>query len=300
MPNSQSKTSIIKLYIALTKPGIIFGTTLSFATGYYLASKGHIHLVASCMTLLGIALGLASACVFNNVVDRNIDAKMPRTKNRALARKLIPVRYALLFATILGSIGLFILFVYTNVLTVFLGFTGFLFYIILYGIAKRKSVHGTLVGAVAGALPLAAGYTAVTNRFDMGALLLFLIMGIWQMPHFYAIAMYRMKDYKNAGIPVMPLIIGTLATKIQIILYVIAFLAAEIALTLSGFTGYVYLFAILLVGTFWLFFGVRGFFLKDESAWARKMFFISLLALLTFSFVVPIDSLFTHGILITW
>ncbi|HYK08669.1 MAG TPA: heme o synthase [Candidatus Eisenbacteria bacterium] len=290
----------IKLYIALTKPGIIFGTTLSFVTGFYLASKGHIHVIAFLMTICGIALGLASACVFNNVVDRNIDAKMPRTKNRALARKLIPVPIALIFASILGGIGLFLLYTYTNILTVVLGFVGFVFYIILYGIAKRKSIHGTLVGAVAGALPLAAGYTAVTNRFDTGALLLFLILGIWQIPHFYAIAMYRMKDYKNAGIPVMPLIVGALATKVQIILYITAFLAAEVALTIYGFTGYVYLCAVLLAGGLWLVFGIRGFFLADESRWARKMFFISLLVLLTFSFVIPIDSLITHGILITW
>lgn len=290
----------ITLYIALTKPGIIFGTTLSFVTGYFLASKGHIHLASFFMTIVGIALGLASACVFNNVVDRNIDAKMPRTKNRALAQKRIPVSAALVFATLLGCIGLFILFTYTNVLTVFLGFIGFVFYIILYGIAKRKSVHGTVVGAVAGALPLAAGYTAVTNRFDIGALLLFFILGIWQMPHFYAIAIYRMEDYKKAGIPVMPLVVGSLATKIQIIVYIVFFLAAEIALTVYGFTGYIYLFAILITGGFWLFFGIRGFFLKNDSAWARKMFFISLLVLLTFSFVIPVDAVIKHGILITW
>jgi len=221
---------MIKDYYSLTKPGIIFGNAIPAVAGFFLASKGHPNAGLFIAMLVGISFVIASACVFNNYIDRDIDKFMARTKKRALPTGIISGRNALLYAIVLGVIGFSLLLFYTNLLTTFVGFVGFFVYIVLYGISKRRSVYGTIVGSIAGAVPPVVGYVAVTNNFDMGALLLFLILVIWQMPHFYAIAIFREDDYAAASIPVLPIKQGIKATKIHMVLYIAAFLIATVML----------------------------------------------------------------------
>ncbi len=277
----------------LTKPGIIYGNLLTATGGFLLASRGHISFSLLLATLTGVSLVIASACVFNNYIDRDIDKKMARTKHRALVIGTVSARSAMVYASLLGLTGFFVLGRYTNWLTVGLGLMAMFTYVILYGIAKRSSVHGTVVGSIAGALPPVAGYTAVANRLDAGALLLFVILVCWQMPHFYAIAMYRLKDYKSAGLPVLPVKKGILTTKIQIVLYVVAFIAATLSLSLLGYTGYVYSAVMGVIGLVWLWKGLQGFKATDDKRWARKMFLFSLIAITAFSLMLSINSLLT-------
>ncbi len=277
---------MLRVYYSLTKPGIIYGNLLTVAAGFFLASKWQINLVLFGATLAGIALVIASACVFNNYIDRDIDEKMERTKNRALAAGLVPVRNAILYAVCLGVSGFALLLFFTNLLTAIIGLVAFVDYVILYGISKRRSVHGTLVGSISGAATMVGGYTAVTSRFDAGALILFLIMVFWQMPHFYAIAIYRLKDYQAAGIPVLPVVKGIKTTKIQILVYIIAFIAAAVALTLFGYAGYSYLVAAVLLGFIWLWLSIKGFRTNNDVLWARKLFFFSLVVLLSVSVAI--------------
>ena len=138
---------------------------------------------------------MASACVFNNYIDRQVDKKMERTKNRALVTGLISGRNAILFATLLGLIGNLILFLYTNLLTVFVAGLGFFVYVVLYSLWKCRTIYGTAIGSIAGAVPPVVGYCAVSNHFDAGALILFAMMVLWQMPHFFAIALLHFDDY---------------------------------------------------------------------------------------------------------
>lgn len=175
---------MIKTYYELTKPGIIFGNAVTTTAGFLLASKGDIDWWLFFATLIGLSLIIASACVFNNYIDREIDQKMTRTKNRALAKGLIPVQRAITFAICLGLIGVAFLDLYTNPLTLLVALTGFFVYVVVYGICKRRSVYGTLVGSIAGGVPPVVGYCAVSNQFDTGALLLFTTVALWQMPHF--------------------------------------------------------------------------------------------------------------------
>src|SRR5262249_4458865 len=147
--------------------------------------------------LVGMGLIIASACIFNNYIDRELDAKMARTQKRALVTHEISVAAALLFAIALGAAG-FVVLSRTNPLTVAVGPTAIITYVIFYGWARRHSVHGTLVGTIPGAASLVAGYTAATGRLDTAAWLLFAIMVVWQMAHFYSIATYRLADYKAA------------------------------------------------------------------------------------------------------
>lgn len=284
--------SVIKPYYYLTKPGIVYGNWLSVIAGFFLASRGSFNPLLFITTLLGIGFVMASGCVFNNYIDRDIDEKMDRTKRRALVTKKIPVRNALIFGTILGILGFGLLYFFTNLLTTFIAFIGFFFYVIVYTFSKRKTVYGTLLGSISGAVPPVVGYTAVTNNFDAAALLLFMLLVIWQMPHFYAIAIFRLQDYKEAGIPVLPVKRGINFTKIEIVGYIILFTLTIPFLTLLGYTGYVYLVVMLLLSFMWLVKGITGFRTKDTTLWARSLFKFSLIVLLALCVMISINSFF--------
>jgi protoheme IX farnesyltransferase len=162
---------LLKKYYRLTKPGIIYGNLISATAGFLLASNHHINLWLLLATLAGTSLVIASGCVFNNYLDRNIDKKMARTKKRALVLKTIPVINALVFAMVLFIAGFAVLGLYTNWLVVVIGLVGFVDYVVLYGYSKRHTMHSTLVGTVAGATPILAGYCAARGHFDSGAIL---------------------------------------------------------------------------------------------------------------------------------
>jgi protoheme IX farnesyltransferase len=186
------------------------------------------------LTLIGLSFVIASSCVFNNYIDRHVDAKMARTKKRALATGEISIKNALIFGILLGLIGGSLLLIYTNLLTFFIAFAGFLIYVFPYSFGKYRTSYGTLIGSIAGAAPPLVGYCAVSNHFDLGALILFLIVVFWQMPHFYAIALYRFNDYSRAGIPVLPVKKGAYVTKMHMVLYTVAFIIAAVMLTVVG------------------------------------------------------------------
>ncbi|HSW87796.1 MAG TPA: heme o synthase [Candidatus Saccharimonadales bacterium] len=284
---------MIKHYYSLTKPGIIYGNLLPAIAGFLLASKGHSNLFLFIAMLLGTSLIIGSGCVFNNYIDRHIDKKMARTKNRALVLGLISGRNAIMYGTILGVLGIVILYLYTNLLTALVGIIGFFVYVVLYGISKRKSPWGTVVGSIAGATPPLAGYLSVTNHFDMGALLLFLILVFWQMPHFYGIAIYRLNDYSAALLPILPVKNGIFITKIHMLLYTIAFVITTLALTWFGYTGFIYFVIAALLGLLWIGLSIKGFWTKDNKKWAKKMFLFSLIILTLLCIVISIDSFIT-------
>ncbi len=283
--------NIVKNYYLLTKPGIIYGNALPAIAGFLFASGLRINPLLFFSAIAGLSFVIASACVFNNYIDRNLDEKMERTKKRALVTKEISPVAALTYGTVLGIIGFGTLLFWTNVLTMSIAFVGFFFYVVLYGIAKRRSIYGTLVGSIPGAVPPVVGYTAVTNRFDLTALLLFLILVAWQMPHFYAIATYRFKDYAAAGLPVLPVKKGIGTAKIHILFWVCVFTVVATLFTVTKQTGFIYLVIMTLLGLRWLFMGIQGFGVADDVKWARKMFGFSLIALLTTSFMLAIGRL---------
>ncbi len=283
-----TKSSSLKTYYYLTKPGIIRGNAMTAIGGFLLASRGVFHIEPFLGMLFGISLVIASACVVNNYIDRGIDAKMQRTKKRALVTGTVSVQNALIYAAALGFLGLVCL-SFTNLLTISLAIIGYVFYVAIYGYAKRRSSFGTVVGSVSGAIPIVVGYCAVTNAFDFGAILLFLIMVTWQMPHFYAISIYRRREYKAASIPVLPLKKGLQTTKIYILLYIIGFSFVSMLLTVFGYTGYIYLLVMLCLSLYWLRLALSGFRTKDDDKWARKLFGFSLIVLLVFSVLISVE-----------
>ena len=283
---------MIKAYYELAKPGIIYGNAITAVGAYFLAARGHGNIGTFLAMLLGISLVIGSACVCNNFLDRDIDKKMQRTKKRALVTHAISGPQSLLFAAVLGILGLLLLGVYNNFLTATVALFGFLMYVAVYTPIKRLSVYGTLVGSISGAVPPIVGYCAATNRLDLGAGILFLILVFWQMPHFYAIAMYRLHDYTEANIPVLPIVSGMRVTKIHIVSYIAALLVAVIGLTLTHFAGYTV--AIVLVGitVFWLLKGIKGLTSSSiqDATWARGMFFFSLIVILVLCGMLSLNS----------
>ncbi|MBZ2279521.1 protoheme IX farnesyltransferase, partial [Buchnera aphidicola] len=154
-------------------------------------------------TILGTTFIIASACTFNNLIDYPIDMKMQRTNKRVLVLKKISLNKAFIFGLFLGLLGLTILGVLVNILSMFLSIVGFLIYVYLYTyIYKRRSIYSTLIGSFSGSMPSSIGYTAVSNNLDLCCLLLYITIIFWQMSHFYSISIFRIKDYKNANIPV--------------------------------------------------------------------------------------------------
>jgi len=283
---------MLKDYYQLTKPGIIYGNALSAVAGFFLASQGHVNFLLLAAMLAGISLVIASGCVFNNYIDRNIDRKMGRTKNRPLVTGAISGRSAIFFAVALGIGGMCILARYTNLLTAGTALAGLFVYVVLYGLGKRGSVYGTIVGSVSGAVPLLVGFCAVNNGLGIEAVILFIIMCLWQMPHFYAIAIYRFDDYAAAQLPVLPVVRGIRVAKLHIVCYIVAFIIAEIALSIFGFAGYTYLAVSIVMGLLWLRLAVQGFRpTVNNTLWARKVFLFSLVTLTTFCVVISVNAL---------
>lgn len=280
-------------YYRLVKPGIIYGNSLNVAAGFLLAAgvARHFDVWRLLAVLVGSALIIGAGCVFNNYIDRGIDHKMARTKKRALVTGTLSVRAALIYGTVLLVAGFLALYLFTNMVTILVGALGFIFYVVFYSLGKRYTVHGTLIGSVSGAIPPVAGYTAIAGEINAGAIILFLILVTWQMPHFYAIAIYRLKDYTNAGLPVWPAKKGIHSTKVQITAYVVAFIVACCLMTAYGYTGVTYLLGAVGLGLVWLVKALSGFRAQDDAQWARKLFFFSLIVTLGIDLLLSVGAL---------
>jgi protoheme IX farnesyltransferase len=277
-------------YIKLTKPGIVMGNAITAAAGFMLASKGHFDPGLFLAAIAGLSLIVASGCVLNNYIDRETDKKMIRTQTRALAMGVISVERALAFSVVLGCMGAAILAIFTNLLTLSIATVGFVMYVWVYSSLKYQTMYGTEIGSVAGAIPPVVGYCAVSHQLDGGALLIFLVIALWQMPHFFAIALFRSKEYAAASIPVLPLVKGITMTKIRMVLYTVAFIVSTVLLTVFGYTGYVYLSVALALGLTWLALCIQGFKAKSTELWAYKVFRFSLLVVMGLCLMISVDS----------
>lgn len=281
----------IKNYYSLTKPGVLYGNVITAVAGFLLASKGHMDWGLFAATLVGTTLVIASACVINNYLDQDIDSRMARTKQRAIVSGLVPGRNAALFGILLGLLGAAALVAWTSWLVVILGAIGFVDYVVFYGmLSKRLSIHGTLVGSISGAMPILAGYCAAAGRIDAGAVLVFAVLFLWQMPEFYSIAIFRQKEYKAAGVPVITVVKGIAHTRVQILCYTVAFVVATLLLSAYRVTGVTYTIIMSALGAYWIWLGVQGLRAADSNAWARKMFRFSLIILLAFSFLIAVEA----------
>ncbi len=196
----------LRAYVALTKPRILMMVVLMSAAGYFLGAKSIDPLPVFFMMLLGTGLSSGGAAVLNNYLERDCDLKMGRTKTRALPLGIITPSEALLFGLSLSLIGVFLLAWQVNVLTGFLSLVTVFLYVLVYTPLKKISWWNTVVGAIPGALPPMGGWAAATGELDLGAWILFLILFVWQHPHFYAIAWMYKEDYEQGGFKMLPVV----------------------------------------------------------------------------------------------
>jgi heme o synthase len=295
---------MIKDSISIAKPGIMIGNLISTTGGFFLASRGCVDMSVLPAIVIGTSLVVASACILNNYVDRNLDRIMKRTCNRALVKGIVSQKTAVSWATFLGISGIALLLGATNILSVAIVMAGFGLYVGLYSMyLKRTSVYATLVGSLAGAAPPLAGYCAASSRFDMGAALLLSIYVLWQIPHCYAIGVLRFDDYAAAAIPILPVKRGMSAARKHMIGHILAFVAAASMLTFCGYTGYCYLLVVAVLGLSWLHLAWSGYKASDERLWAGRLYKLSILCIFALSIMMSIDVtapagssvLLTHG-----
>ena len=261
-------------YYQLTKPGIIRGNAVHVVAGALLASAMMVDWLQILSVLVGTSLVIASACVANNFMDRKIDARMKRTQKRASVTGVIPLTHGLIFCALLLVLGFYTLVAYTNTYVVTIGAAAYLLYVFAYGWAKRHTIHSTLVGAIPGALPAMAGYVAISGELTVGAWLVFLLVATWQMPHFYAISVFRRSEYKSAKLPVMGAVKSFETVKRYMLAYILAY-AAVIALLIATSTVVPAAGLLLLAGAaYWLY--VFRSTRDSEEAWARSVFGASL------------------------
>ncbi|MCH9633394.1 MAG: Protoheme IX farnesyltransferase [Chlamydiae bacterium] len=282
---SLSKT--VQIYYQLTKPGILFGNSITAIAGFLFADYAKLPLFLLTLTVLGLALIMGSGCVFNNCIDRQHDAQMKRTQNRALVKEELSVQQALLFASVLLISGSLILGFLVNILALSLALIGFFIYI-SYSFLKYQTTYATLIGSFAGAAPPAVGYCALAQRLDLAALLLFALLVFWQMPHFHAISIYRLEDYSKIAIPVLPVKKGILHTKIHMVLYIIGFMGIISLFTLLNYTSPLFLIIMNIISLNWLRISFLGFKAQDNKLWGKRMFKFSLIVIMAFSFLTPI------------
>lgn len=270
----------------LTKPGIVYANLLGMVAGFLLAMKGapftpdltRLFL----FSLIGIALVIAGGTTLNNVVDRDIDGYMERTKNRPIHTGKISVGAATIYGLTLALVGEAILFLFVHPLAATLALIGFFVYVVIYTIwLKRITTLNTVIGGISGAMPTVVGYVTVTGRMDLAAWVLFSILFLWQPPHFLALAMRRFSDYRNACVPMLPVVKGFQETKRQIFYYTLALVPMSLMLFPLRAAGLIYLIGAALLGTVYLYKAYRGFKVSGEGErkWATDLFRYSIIYL---------------------
>lgn len=264
-------------FYELTKPRMNLLVVITTLVGFYMASRTGVQWLLLMHTLIGTALSAASASVFNQLIERHLDALMPRTRNRPLPAGKVQPAEALIFGSVLGICGVAYLALLVNPLTALLAAFTHVSYIGIYTPMKRVSSLNTLIGAVPGAIPPMMGFTAVDNEISAAAVALFGILFFWQMPHFLAIAVLFRSDYAAAGFKMLPNIHEGLTGR-QIILHTLALIPVSLLPTFLGNSGSVYFFIAILLGAVFLSYGITAAVSRTRSD-ARKLFFASIIYL---------------------
>ncbi len=271
---------MLKDLYSIAKPRLILLNLFTFTGGFALAVRGTFPAGLFAASLAGAALGMASGSTLNNIIDRDIDRLMARTRLRPLAAGSISPRAALAWAGFLGAAGLLVLSLSAPPAAVAAGIVGYLFYVVVYSLwLKRRTPLAVLAGSVAGAAPPVVGYAAAAGRIDLGAALLFFILVLWQLPHFFAIALRRLEDYRAARLPAFAVVHGRRASKIAAAVSVAAFALTSPLPYAFGYAGRTYLAVSALSGAVWLVVALLGFPTRDDARWGRRMLIASVLVL---------------------
>jgi protoheme IX farnesyltransferase len=280
VPASQSDASrTLSDYVALTKPRLNILVVATSAAGYYLGATSAIDVTQMAIAVAGTALVAGGAAALNQVSERDTDALMRRTRMRPVADGRVAPAEARVFGLLLSAAGLALLTAFSNWLAPLLALATLVVYLLIYTPLKRRSPVSTLVGAVPGALPPLIGWTASHGSVALGGLSLFLIVFLWQIPHFMAIAWMYRDDYGTAGFPMLPVIDpGGRRAGRQAVFYAGALLPVSLVPTLVGLSGYAYAGVAAVLGAALLALAIL-FYAERTDATARRLFYGSLVYL---------------------
>ncbi|HAV76763.1 MAG TPA: protoheme IX farnesyltransferase [Anaerolineae bacterium] len=238
-----------KDFLALSKPLIVGLLLITTYGGLVIGGREWPSFSLTMWTLLGGALAAGGSSALNQYIDRELDKKMVRTAKRPMADGRLTGAEGLAFGLGLSLVSYYILASFVNGIAALLALAGIIYYVILYSVwLKKATVQNIVIGGGAGAIPPLVGYAAATGSLDLTAWILFAIIFMWTPPHFWALAIVRMKDYENAGVPMMPVVRGELETRRQILVYTIELVIVTLLLPVLNLAGTVYLVSSLLLG----------------------------------------------------
>ena len=269
-------------FLALTKPRVVSLVVFTAVIGMFLATPGLPPLAIVLFATLGIALVAGAAAAINCLVEQKIDALMMRTRRRPLPAGELTSLQTLVFAALIGGLGLAVLYYGVNPLTMWLTLATFVGYAVIYTVLlKPATPQNIVIGGASGAMPPVLGWAAVTGDVAPEALLLFLIIFVWTPPHFWSLALYRARDYAKAGLPMLPLTHGPQYTRLMIVLYTCALVAVTLLPFAIRMSGFLYLAAALALGGMFLLYAVQLYRdYSDELARATFKYSIWYLAAL--------------------
>ena len=280
----------IGLYWELAKPRILLMVLVTTSLGFFLGTRGIDSVLQLCLTLLGVGCATGGAAMLNNYLERDLDAKMVRTRSRALPAGLVEPHRALTFGVSLVLFGVLLLAWKVNLLTAFLVLMAGFLYVLVYTPLKRITWLNTSFGAIPGAIPPMAGWVAARGGLDPGAWVLFAILFAWQHPHFYAIAWIFREDYRAAGFKMLPVVQPSGKRMFrQTILFSILLLAVSLLPTVVGVAGKAYFCGALLGGVFMLLVAIR-FARERELADARRLLKATILYLPALLLLITLDA----------
>ncbi len=285
--------TLLRSYYELCKPNVVYMMLICAFVGMLLAEKSVTSYSYLLISLSGIALCAASAAAINQVIDRKSDASMTRTDQRPLPQGDLSPLHASLFATVIGLLGVFVLYVFVNTLTMILTITSLIGYAFIYTVyLKRATPQNIVIGGLAGAAPPLLGWSSVSNTIDPYALLLVLIIFVWTPPHFWALAIYRKDEYAKESIPMLPVTHGVAFTKLQIVLYTVILFIVSLLPYVVLMSGLIYLVCALILSSVFLYYSVNLYYSdNDEDAMNTFQFsiyyiFLIFLALLLDHFII--------------
>jgi len=245
------KKSLYAAYLELTKPRVLTLVLVTTTIGYYLGGRGFQNILLYLNLIIGVALACGGSSALNHYLEREYDSKMTRTQHRPIPSGVISPSHALTFGTVLTLFGVAWLYIQVNLLTSFLILLAAFLYIMVYTPMKRVSWLNTTVGAFPGAIPPLGGWAAATGTLNFDAGILFLILFLWQHPHFYAIAWMLKEDYEKVGFKMLPCVKeGPRRTLLQIQWFSAALVCASIIPAFTGMSGRLYCIGALLSGLF--------------------------------------------------
>ena len=254
-------------YLEMCKPRVVLLMLLCTLVGMFLATEGMVSWEIIFFGNLGVALVAGSAAALNHLVDANVDARMARTRNRPLAQGRVTNSQGAVFVAVTGITGMTILAVMINPLTAWLNLASWVGYGVIYSMyLKRATPQNIVIGGLFGAAPPLFGWTAVTGSIDGGGLLLVLIIFAWTPPHFWALAIDRMEEYRKVDIPMLPVTHGAAYTKVHILLYTIIMITTTILPYLIGMSNIFYLLSALALGAGFLYWSLVMLFTDNEKA----------------------------------